>query len=235
MRLIDLIAGSRTDLHLVENANIHITGLTADSRQVQCGFLFAALAGSRADGRVYIDEAVRRGAAAVLAAPGTARPESFDSGAFDRVALVLDENPRRRFALMAARFYPRQPKTVAAVTGTNGKTSVVCFLRQIWAALGHQAASIGTLGIIAPGIDQPGELDHSRSVTLHQTLARLAEAGVDRLAIEASSHGLDQYRLDGVADRRRRLHQPEPRSSRLPRHNGCVPLGEAAAVLRARR
>ena len=149
-------------------------------------------------GRAYIDEAVRRGAAAILAAPGTARPESFDSGAFDRVALVLDENPRRRFALMAARFYLRQPKTVAAVTGTNGKTSVVCFLRQIWAALGHQAASMGTLGTIAPGIDQRGSLTTPDPVTLHRTLARLEEAGVDRLAIEASSHGLDQYRLDGV-------------------------------------
>jgi UDP-N-acetylmuramoyl-L-alanyl-D-glutamate--2,6-diaminopimelate ligase len=185
-------------LHLVENANIHITGLTVDSRQVQSGFLFAAIAGSRADGRMYIDEAVRRGAAAILAAPGTARPESFDSGAFDRVALVLDENPRRRFALMAARFYPRQPKTVAAVTGTNGKTSVVCFLRQIWAALGYQAGSMGTLGTIAPGIDQPGSLTTPDPVTLHRTLAWLEEAGVDRLAIEASSHGLDQYRLDGV-------------------------------------
>jgi UDP-N-acetylmuramoyl-L-alanyl-D-glutamate--2,6-diaminopimelate ligase len=198
LRLIDLIAGFETDLHLVENANIRITGLTADSRQVQSGFLFAAIAGSRADGRMYIDEAVRRGAAAILATPGTARPERADSSAFGRVALVLDDNPRRRFALMAARFYPRQPKTIAAVTGTNGKTSVVCFLRQIWAALGHQAASMGTLGTIAPGIDQPGSLTTPDPVTLHQTLARLEKAGVDRLAIEASSHGLDQHRLDGI-------------------------------------
>jgi UDP-N-acetylmuramoyl-L-alanyl-D-glutamate--2,6-diaminopimelate ligase len=114
------------------------------------------------------------------------------------VALVFDDNPRRRFAMMAARFYGRQPKTVAAVTGTNGKTSVVWFLRQIWAVLGHSAASVGTLGIIAPGLEQPGSLTTLDPVTLHQTLARLAEMGVDRLAMEASSHGLDQYRLDGV-------------------------------------
>ena len=115
-----------------------------------------------------------------------------------QVALVLDDNPRRLFALMAAGFYARQPKTVAAVTGTNGKTSVVWFVRQIWDALGHSAGSLGTLGIIAPGFAQSGSLTTPDPVTLHQTLARLAELGVDRLAIEASSHGLHQYRLDGV-------------------------------------
>ena len=198
MRLTDLLLRNDTDWHPADITDIRITGLTADSRLVQPGFLFAALAGSRADGRAYIDEAVRRGAAAVLAYPGTLRPAWADGGAFSPVALVYDDNPRRRFATMAARFYGRQPKTVAAVTGTNGKTSVVWFLRQIWAALGHSAASVGTLGIIAPGMEQRGSLTTPDPVTLHQTLARLVEMGVDRLAMEASSHGLDQYRLDGV-------------------------------------
>ena len=194
MRLIDLLPGNLTNLHSADIADIRVTGLTADSRQVRPGFLFAALAGSRNDGCAHIDEAVRRGAAAVLARTGTVRP----SNQHQAVALVFDENPRRRLALMAARFHARQPRTVAAVTGTNGKTSVVWFLRQIWAALGHAAASIGTLGIIAPGFEQSGSLTTPDPVTLHQTLARLAEVGVDSLAIEASSHGLDQYRLDGV-------------------------------------
>ena len=198
MRLTDLLPGNSTDLHGAQNDAIRITGLTADSRQVQPGFLFAALAGRRADGRLYIDEAVRRGAAAILAPAGAAPPLAAENGGFAPVTFVFDDNPRRRFALMAARFYARQPRTVAAVTGTNGKTSVVWFLRQIWDALGHSAGSIGTLGIIAPGIEQSGSLTTPDTVTLHRTLARLAEVGVDRLAIEASSHGLDQYRLDGV-------------------------------------
>jgi UDP-N-acetylmuramoyl-L-alanyl-D-glutamate--2,6-diaminopimelate ligase len=198
LRLTDLLLSNDTDLHAAEVAGIRITGLTADSRLVQPGFLFAALHGSRADGRAFIDEAVRRGAAAVLACSGTVRPAAAERGAFSPVALVFDDNPRRRFAVMAARFYGRQPETVAAVTGTNGKTSVVWFLRQIWTALGHSAASVGTLGISAPGVERPGGLTTPDPVTLHQTLARLAEMGVDRLAMEASSHGLDQYRLDGV-------------------------------------
>jgi UDP-N-acetylmuramoyl-L-alanyl-D-glutamate--2,6-diaminopimelate ligase len=198
LRLTDLLLSNDTDSHAAAIAGIRITGLTADSRQVQPGFLFAALPGTRADGRAFIDEAVRRGAAAVLACSGTARPAAAERGASSPVALVFDDNPRRRFAMMAARFYGRQPKTVVAVTGTNGKTSVVWFLRQIWAALGHSAASVGTLGISAPGVERPGSLTTPDPVTLHQTLAWLAEMGVDRLAMEASSHGLDQYRLDGV-------------------------------------
>jgi UDP-N-acetylmuramoyl-L-alanyl-D-glutamate--2,6-diaminopimelate ligase len=198
LRLTDLLSGNSTGLHGAQYDAIRITGLTADSRQVQPGFLFAALAGRRADGRLYIDEAVRRGAAAILAPAGAAPLLAAGKGAFAPVTFVFDDNPRRRFALMAARFYARQPRTVAAVTGTNGKTSVVWFLRQIWDALGHSAGSIGTLGVIAPGIGESGSLTTPDTVTLHRTLARLAEVGVDRLAIEASSHGLDQYRLDGV-------------------------------------
>jgi UDP-N-acetylmuramoyl-L-alanyl-D-glutamate--2,6-diaminopimelate ligase len=175
-------------------ADVQITGLTADSRQVEPGYLFAALPsatrGSGTDGREYIPDALARGAVAVLAPPGTVLDGSTQ--------LVMDENPRRQLALLAARFYQRQPKNVAAVTGTNGKSSVVGFTRQIWSHLGLPAASIGTLGIDADGFDAGPSLTTPDPVALHQTLADLSAAGIDHLAMEASSHGLDQYRLDGV-------------------------------------
>ncbi len=174
--------------------DVQITGLTADSRRVEPGYLFAALPsatrGSGTDGRDYIGDAVARGAVAVLAPPGTV----IDTA----TQLVVDENPRRQLALLAARFYQRQPKTIAAVTGTNGKSSVVGFTRQIWSHLGMSAASIGTLGIDADGFEAGPSLTTPDPVALHKTLADLANAGVDHLAMEASSHGLDQYRLDGV-------------------------------------
>jgi UDP-N-acetylmuramoyl-L-alanyl-D-glutamate--2,6-diaminopimelate ligase len=196
LRLTDLLLGTDTDLLPEGIATVDVTGLTADSRQVQPGFLFAALPGTRADGRAYIADAVRRGAAVVLAQAGTA-PPPVDTTTTP-IILLLDENPRRRFALMVARFYGRQPDTVAAVTGTNGKTSVAWFLRQIWTTLGHQAASIGTLGIVASRLEQSGSLTTPDPARLHQILARLADLGVDRLVMEASSHGLAQFRLDGV-------------------------------------
>jgi len=172
-----------------------IVGLTADSRAVRPGFLFAALPGTRVDGRAFIAEAVANGAHYVLAPDGTALPaEARDAG----VRLIADANVRRRFALMAADFYGRQPETIAAVTGTAGKTSVAAFARQIWRALGLEAASIGTLGITAPDGDRYGRLTTPDPVALHADLADLAAAGVTHLAMEASSHGLHQYRLDGV-------------------------------------
>lgn len=167
-----------------------ISGLTADSRQVRPGFLFAALPGQREDGRRFVADAVRRGAVAVLAAPGVDVPAG--------VALIESDNPRRALSRLAARFYPRQPKTIAAVTGTNGKTSVADFTRQLWTSLGHKAASLGTLGLVSPEGARPGALTTPDPVILHRDLAALAEAGVEHLAMEASSHGLDQFRLDGV-------------------------------------
>lgn len=170
-----------------------ISGLAVDSRKVAPGFLFAALPGSRVDGRTFIDQAVAQGAVAVLAPPGTTLK------AYDRpIQLVTDENPRRRLALMAARFYERQPATIAAVTGTNGKTSVASFTRQIWQHLGRSAASLGTLGLSPPRADAPQSLTTPDPIELHRCLAALADDGVECLAMEASSHGLDQYRLDGV-------------------------------------
>jgi UDP-N-acetylmuramoyl-L-alanyl-D-glutamate--2,6-diaminopimelate ligase len=174
--------------------NTEIVGLTCDSRKVEPGFLFAAIPGTRADGRAFIPEALARGARAILAPPGTAL-----DGPDRSVAVVNVENPRRQYALMAARFFGRQPTTIAAVTGTNGKTSTVAFLRQIWTCLGWPAASLGTLGIIAPGVEVAGSLTTPDPVDLHKSLKRLADDGIDCLAMEASSHGLAQYRLDGVA------------------------------------
>jgi len=192
VRLAALVDNDR-DLQGTEMAELEIRGLTADSRTVEPGFLFAALPGTRADGRAFIDEAVARGAVAVLAPAGTARPANNE-----RVALIEDENPRRRLALMAARFYERQPRTIAAVTGTSGKTSVAAFTRQLWTLLGHRAASIGTLGIVTPEETRYGSLTTPDPVLLHRDLAMLERSGIDHLAIEASSHGLAQYRLDGL-------------------------------------
>ncbi len=178
--------------------DLDITGLTADSRAVQPGFLFAALPGSAVDGRSYIHDAVKRGATAVLAPPGT----DLAAGRMDThgvpVRLITDSNPRRRFALMAARFFGTQPNTVAAVTGTNGKTSVAHFTQQIWTQLGFKAGYLGTLGLVAPGMKVDGSLTTPDAAKLHTLLADMAQQGVSHLAMEASSHGLHQFRIDGV-------------------------------------
>lgn len=171
--------------------DVEITGLALDSRRIRPGELFAALPGSRLDGRRYVADALARGAAAVLADPSLA---GTDLG----VPLVVDPNPRRRLALIAARWYGRQPRTVVAVTGTNGKTSVASFVCQIWRALGTPAAALGTLGLDAPGGRREVGLTTPDPLQLHAALAELAAAGVEHLALEASSHGLAQHRLDGV-------------------------------------
>ena len=173
-----------------------IVGITADSRQVDPGFLFAALRGASRDGRAFAGEAVARGAVAILTDDAALALGSESRG---RIAIVTDANPPRRLALLAARFYRRQPQTIAAVTGTNGKTSVVHFTREIWAALGHPAASLGTLGLVSPAGRRPGALTTPDPVALHRDLAELAGAGTEHVAIEASSHGLAQFRLDGIA------------------------------------
>ena len=172
---------------------LDVSGITADSREVAPGFLFAALPGSARDGRTFIAEAVSRGAAAVLAPVGTSWPPGVPPR-----PLIEDPEPRRRLAQLAATLAGRQPTTVVAVTGTNGKTSTVEFLRQIWTLAGEPAASLGTLGLAAPGFDAGPGLTTPDPVALAETLARLARAGIEHAAIEASSHGLDQFRLDGV-------------------------------------
>jgi UDP-N-acetylmuramoyl-L-alanyl-D-glutamate--2,6-diaminopimelate ligase len=190
MRLSRLLDGPREGQGKTMGAEVDIRGLTADSRRVAPGFLFAALPGSKADGRRFIDEAVSKGAVAVLAPRDTPVP----AGA----VLVADGNPRRRLALMAARFYGRQPRHIAAVTGTSGKTSTVEFARQLWANLGRRAASLGTLGFVSPERADYLSLTTLDPVELHRRLAEAAASGIEHLAMEASSHGLDQFRLDGV-------------------------------------
>ena len=169
---------------------LDVTGLTADSRKAAPGFVFAAFAGSAAHGRDFIPQAVKQGAVAVLSAGDL----EVDPG----VPQIVTPNPRRALAIAASRLYPRQPQTVVAVTGTNGKSSTVDFLRQIWAHAGKRGASMGTLGAI--WADKTLDMGHTTAdpVQIHRVLQTLADDGVTHAAMEASSHGFDQSRLDGV-------------------------------------
>ncbi len=175
---------------LAEGGETEITGMTADSRRVQPGYLFAALKGTASDGRQFIAQAIEKGAVAVLSEGGAGEV---------KVPHILADEPRRALALAAKAFYPGQPAHVIAVTGTNGKSSTVDFARQIWASAGLKAASMGTLGAIGP----QGRIDLGHTtpdpVTIHETLSALAGQGVTHCAMEASSHGLEQHRLDGVS------------------------------------
>ncbi len=174
-------------------AGLALRGVTADSRAVRPGFLFAALPGTKVDGRDFIPEAVRRGAAAVLAPIGTVWPAGVPA-----VPLLLEPEPRRMLALAAAALAGAQPEVVVAITGTNGKTSSAEFFRQIATAAGHKAASLGTLGLTAPGFPSGPGLTTPDPVALAETMAAIARGGVNHAAMEASSHGLDQFRLDGI-------------------------------------
>lgn len=171
-------------------ASACVTGLTADSRDVAPGFLFAALPGTKLDGTAFLEVAKAKGAIAAIV--------PFSTGDVTGLPLIRTENPRRLLALAAARFYDDQPDTIVAVTGTNGKTSVTVFVRQIWAAMGFRAASLGTIGIVGP--DGATALAHTTPdpVKLQEAVAGLADQRVEHLAIEASSHGLVQHRLDGL-------------------------------------
>jgi UDP-N-acetylmuramoyl-L-alanyl-D-glutamate--2,6-diaminopimelate ligase len=189
MKLSDLL-GSEAAVEPAFAA-LDVTGITADSRKVKPGDLFVAVPGTKQDGLAFLPQALAAGAVAILA---ERRPDSLPEG----VAFARADNVRRALALVAAQFYARQPKTIAAVTGTSGKTSVVAFTRQIWKALGESAASIGTIGLVTPKEAVYGALTTPDPVGLAQLLDRLAGEGVTHLAIEASSHGLDQHRLDGV-------------------------------------
>ena len=173
-----------------------LTGLTQDSRAVRPGFLFAALPGSAAHGATYIPRALEAGAAAILTdAHGVILATEALMGS--DVALVIAEDPREALAHAAALWFGAQPATMVAVTGTNGKTSVATFCRQIWTLLGHAAINIGTTGIEGAW-SGPSSHTTPDPVTLHRILAEAAAQGVTHAAMEASSHGLDQRRLDGV-------------------------------------
>jgi UDP-N-acetylmuramoyl-L-alanyl-D-glutamate--2,6-diaminopimelate ligase len=171
-------------------AGLELSGIASDSRKVKRGDLFVAVPGTKADGLVFVPQALAAGAAAIMAERGPDLPAD--------IAFIETKNVRPALALAAAAFFPRQPSTIAAVTGTSGKTSVAAFTRQIWTSLGYAAASIGTVGIVSPKGEQYGSLTTPDPIELHRTLDALAGEGVTHLALEASSHGLDQHRLDGV-------------------------------------
>jgi UDP-N-acetylmuramoyl-L-alanyl-D-glutamate--2,6-diaminopimelate ligase len=174
------------------HAGLEVGGASADSRAVKSGDVFVAIEGGKADGRNFIAPAIAAGAVAILT---ERRPETpLPKG----IVFIRTDNARRALALIAAKLFPRQPRTIAAVTGTSGKTSVAAFTRQIWTALGHRAASIGTVGIVSPRGETYASLTTPDPVALHRSVDALAAEGVTHLAIEASSHGLDQHRLDGL-------------------------------------
>ena len=202
MRIIDAWNGDVGQvINAVEIGNKEFVGVTSDSRQVKPGFLFVALTGSQVDGRIFINDAISRGAIAVLAPEGT-NPDLTNN----KIPLITDINPRHRYSMLAAQFYKTQPHFVVAITGTNGKTSVAGFVRQILSKLGHKSASVGTLGLELCGFDtSSGSKINSKfnlttpdAVDLHQCLSELENYGINHLALEASSHGLDQCRLDGI-------------------------------------
>ena len=180
----------------VSKLNIRqFSGLTADSRKVGPGWLFAALKGAKADGRDFIPDALAAGAAAIVSEK---LPADLARTVARQAALIEVENPRRTLAIAAAAFYGPQPEIVAMVTGTNGKTSTVEFARNLWRSLGRPAASLGTLGLVSGDASSGSGLTTPDPVALASMLASLAESGVQRAAVEASSHGLDQERLSGI-------------------------------------
>jgi UDP-N-acetylmuramoyl-L-alanyl-D-glutamate--2,6-diaminopimelate ligase len=183
--LCDLLPGATDDTRA-------IAGVALDSRAVGPGFAFFALAGAKADGNEFIDKAVAQGATAIIT------EKMPDGWPCTHVACVVVPNARKAVARAAAIFYPRQPKIMVAVTGTSGKSSVADFTRQIFEHCGHDSASLGTIGVIARGQADYGALTTPDPISLHHRLDALSHAGIDHAVMEASSHGLDQYRLDGV-------------------------------------
>ena len=176
-------------LPLAEGLDLGVTGFAIDNRKVAPGTVFGAFRGATVNGEDFIPAAVQAGAVAVVAAPGAAV-----SGAVH----IASENPRRTFAALAAPFYAPFPETVVAVTGTNGKTSTVEMVRQIWRMAGHRAASIGTLGVTTPDGSVSTGLTTPDIVTFLANMGGLAREGVTHVAYEASSHGLSQYRSEGL-------------------------------------
>lgn len=196
-RLTELLERARiTDVTLFGDGNVLITDVTGDSREAKQGTLFVAMSGAKADGAQYVADAIGNGCAAILVSK-TARLDIAASVPVVRVADV-----RGTITALAAALYPGQPSYVFAVTGTDGKTSTADFTRQLAALRGHKAASIGTLGLRSPiaalNAKFPTINTSPEPVLLHRTLSSLSDAGVTHLAIEASSIGLDQRRVDGL-------------------------------------
>lgn len=186
MKLIDLLNDETNNL---------LEGVTSDSRQARKKYLFAALPGNKVNGAKFIEDAIQNGATYILAEKGTTLPSDAPEG----VVLIESDNTRQDFAKITSKFYKLQPENIVAVTGTSGKTSTVSFVQQLWHLSGIlKCASLGTLGVRGPGINKYGSLTTPDTQSLHAELADLASVGIGHLAMEASSHGLDQFRLDGV-------------------------------------
>jgi len=183
-----LLEGASTaqDFH-----DLDVVGITSHSQKVTKGFAFFALPGVKTHGNDFARDVVRLGASAIV----TDRGLDFDAG----VPVYMVNDVRACFARAASRVCEPQPEACVAVTGTNGKTSVVSFIRQIWELNNVRGASVGTLGITVAGKTTGGELTTPGAMSLHQTLQQLKSANVDHVAMEASSHGLDQRRLDGMS------------------------------------
>tara|TARA_R110000764_G_scaffold28076_1_gene66075 strand:- start:7195 stop:8679 length:1485 start_codon:yes stop_codon:yes gene_type:complete len=183
-------------LMAVSGANPPLVNLCVDSREAREGTLFAAMPGSRVHGASFIEGALQRGASAILTDRAGAEL-ARDALAASDAALVITDTPRETLARTAALFFGAQPQVMVAVTGTNGKTSVSTFVRQIWIEMGLSAINLGTTGVEGAWT---APLAHTtpEPITLHRTLAAAASRGITHAAMEASSHGLDQRRLDGV-------------------------------------
>ncbi len=191
MQLLNLIAPNDGIKRYGDDHDI--SGISADSRSVKAGYLFAAIPGTLQDGRAYIKDAITKGAVAVLA------PEDTDRSTLpSNISFLTATDTRKAFSCIASRFFPRQPETIAAVTGTSGKTSTVQFTRELWESIGHTAASLGTLGVVTANESHYGSLTTPDPVTLHQILHEVTGKGITHLAMEASSHGLELHRLDYV-------------------------------------
>ncbi|MEM1344593.1 MAG: UDP-N-acetylmuramoyl-L-alanyl-D-glutamate--2,6-diaminopimelate ligase [Pseudomonadota bacterium] len=175
-----------------------VSGIAVDSRDVRPGHLFVAVPGTRLDGARFAPFAIRQGAVGVVASREGLATLTAEIGALP-VPVFLSEAPRAALSRLAAAFHPGQPAMMAAITGTNGKTSVAQFLRQIWAQAGAPAAALGTLGVSGKGFEAPLGHTTPEPITLHRALARLHAQGCTHASLEASSHGLAQARLDGVS------------------------------------
>ena len=189
MQLVDILKNTGAE---APNKNVNIEGISADSRQIKKGFLFAALKGAACDGNAYIPQAVANGAAAVLT------DDTSSAAKYPEVVFVKASNPHWALAKAAANFFGKQPENIAAVTGTNGKTSIADFVRQVLNMMGKKAASLGTLGLIKSNEEPQYAMTTPDPVTIHKDLKILADEGYQYLVMEASSHGLCQYRIGGV-------------------------------------
>ncbi|WP_316860120.1 UDP-N-acetylmuramoyl-L-alanyl-D-glutamate--2,6-diaminopimelate ligase [uncultured Cohaesibacter sp.] len=193
VKLLGVLDEPIADFLLVNLGEKHVAGVTADSRKVEKGFVFVGVPGSQVDGAKFVPQALKQGAILALISDQSKLPFDFDPSS---KPIFRIQDPHLALARLAGAFYSADLEHVAAVTGTNGKTSIASFLRQIWAANGRQGANIGTIGIEGPKGSVYGGLTTPDPVGLMQSVQHLVQEGVTHLALEASSHGLEQKRLD---------------------------------------